>query len=73
MSDGMEKRKSLTHSQSPFTRSFQDLGDWLIDPDERTVYIYRPDAEVECLENPESVSGEPLLKGFALNMKEVWG
>jgi hypothetical protein len=49
-----------------------DLGR-LIDPADRKVYIYQPDAEVECLDNPEFVSGEPLLKGFALKMKEVWG
>jgi len=46
---------------------------WLIDPTEKKVYIYRPGADVECLDNPESVSGEPFLKGFLLNMKEVWG
>ncbi len=46
---------------------------WLIDPLERKVYVYRPDAPVECLNDPRSVSGEPLLKGFSLAMKEVWG
>ena len=46
---------------------------WLIDPLERKVYVYRPSAEVECLDDPERVSGEPLLPGFTLEMKEVWG
>jgi len=36
-------------------------------------FIYRREAEAECLDNPDSVSGEPLLKGFALKVKEVWG
>jgi len=45
---------------------------WLIDPLERKVYIYRPQTPVECLEDPGQVSGEPLLPGFVLEMREVW-
>ncbi len=45
---------------------------WLIDPTNRRVYVYRPEQEVETLENPETVSGESLLKGFTLNLKEIW-
>lgn len=45
---------------------------WLIDPATRKVYIYRPKAKVEILENPVEISGEPLLQGFTLNLKEVW-
>ncbi|MGH9833502.1 MAG: Uma2 family endonuclease [Blastocatellia bacterium] len=46
---------------------------WLIDPIEKKIYIYRPQSPVECLDNPETVSGDPLLKGFTLEMKEIWG
>ena len=45
---------------------------WLIDPTERQVYVYRPNREVETLENPPEISGEPVLKGFVLNLKEIW-
>jgi len=45
---------------------------WLIDPSTRRVYVYRPKEEVVVLENPESVSGEPLLPGFNLQMAELW-
>jgi len=45
---------------------------WLIDPSTRRVYIYRPDEEIVVLENPETVSGEPLLPGFTLNVAELW-
>ena len=45
---------------------------WLIDPSTRRVYIYRPNEEVVVLENPESVSGEPLLPGFCLKTAELW-
>lgn len=45
---------------------------WLIDPDRRVVHVYRPDAPVQILENPVSVSGDPTLPGFALDLREVW-
>jgi Uma2 family endonuclease len=45
---------------------------WLIDRKHRQVYIYRPKMEVECLDNPATVSGEPVLPGFALNMSKIW-
>lgn len=45
---------------------------WLIDAAKRKVYVYRPNAEVEISENPSEISGEPLLKGFTLNLKEIW-
>jgi Uma2 family endonuclease len=45
---------------------------WLIDPIECKVYVYRPEKEVETLENPAEVSGEPFLQGFKLNLKEIW-
>ena len=45
---------------------------WLIDPEQRRVFIYRPQAPVEELADPETVSGEPLLVGFTLDLREIW-
>ena len=45
---------------------------WLIDPQQRQVYVYRPGQPVETLENPETVSGESVLPGFTLNLREIW-
>ena len=45
---------------------------WLIDPFQRRVYVYRPGHPVETLEAPESVSGDPELPGFALNLQDIW-
>ena len=45
---------------------------WLIDPFKRRVYVYRPNQELVVLENPEIVSGDPLLPGFKLKTKELW-
>ena len=47
---------------------------WLIDPisSPKSVHIYRPQAEVEILDEPSEVSGEPELPGFTLNIRRVW-
>ena len=45
---------------------------WLIDPQERRVYVYHPGQSVEILEEPESVSGGPVLPGFVLDLRELW-
>ncbi len=47
---------------------------WLIDPLDpmRRVYVYRLGTPVEILEKPESLSGEPELPGFTLNLTSIW-
>jgi Uma2 family endonuclease len=45
---------------------------WLIDPTEKKVYTYRPQTPVECLDNPEAISGDPVLPGFVLELGRVW-
>lgn len=45
---------------------------WLIDPAACRVYVYRPGQETVCLENPDSISGDPVLPGFTLNLSALW-
>ncbi|MEL7038821.1 MAG: Uma2 family endonuclease [Cyanobacteria bacterium J06592_8] len=45
---------------------------WLIDPQNRRVEIYRPQLDVEVLENPTELSGEEVLRGFVLKLRRVW-
>ena len=45
---------------------------WLIDPINRRVYVYRPNAPVEALDAPDALSAEPELAGFALNLTPIW-
>jgi Uma2 family endonuclease len=45
---------------------------WLVDPLRKRVYIYRPNRTAEILEDPESVSGDPELPGFKLDMQALW-
>ena len=43
---------------------------WLIDPYRRRVYVYRPGVDVEMLDDPETVSGEPVLPGFVFEVRQ---
>ena len=45
---------------------------WLIDPLEKRVYIYRPDHTGEVLDDPATLSGESVLPGFILLVRELW-
>jgi Uma2 family endonuclease len=45
---------------------------WLLDPSAKRVYVYHSDQSVEILDNPVTVSGEPVLPGFILNVQELW-
>jgi Uma2 family endonuclease len=45
---------------------------FLVCPHKRHVWIYRPNQEPRCLEEPESVSGNPELPGFTLDLTEIW-
>ena len=44
---------------------------WLIDPLGGQVFVYRPGASVERLEEPDHVSADPVLPGFRLDMEEI--
>ena len=43
---------------------------WLIDPYRRRVHVYRPGADVEILDDPETVSGEPVMQGFVFDVRQ---
>jgi Uma2 family endonuclease len=45
---------------------------WLIDPDARTVWIYRPGGAVERHDAPAAISGEPVLPGFSMSTARMW-
>ena len=45
---------------------------WLIDPQERQVYVYRPGADAEQLNAPQTISGDPVLRGLTLDLQEIW-
>ncbi len=67
---GETPKTALFHNLKPLQEPGIQLG-WLIDRKNKRVYVYRPQS-VECLENPDSVSGEDVLPGFVLNMSKIW-
>jgi Uma2 family endonuclease len=63
--------KNLWQKMDEYMSNGAQLG-WLIDPQERRVYVYRSGAAVEQLNDPQTVSGEPLLRGLELELQEIW-
>ena len=61
----------LRNKMLEYMQNGASLG-WLIDPYERRIYVYQPNQEALILENPETVSADPLLPGFTLIMTDVW-
>lgn len=45
---------------------------WLIDPEARRVYVFRPNQSKCSLENPELLTADDVLPGFAFELKKVW-
>lgn len=66
-----DRIKQLRAKMLEYLENGASLG-WLIDPYERRVYIYEPDREVVILDNPQTVTGDPVLPGFTLNLTELW-
>ena len=63
--------KDLQAKMQEYIENGTSLG-WLIDADERKVYVYRQNANFEILDSPKEVSGEPFLQDFNLNLQEIW-
>ena len=66
-----DRLSELRNKMEEYIETGASLG-WLIDPFKRQVYIYEPNQEVVILDNPETVSADPLLPGFTLNLTEFW-
>jgi Uma2 family endonuclease len=45
---------------------------WLIDPIDKRVYVYHSGQPVEQLNDPETLSGDSVLPGFLLPVRELW-
>ena len=66
-----DRVSQLCSKMDEYIANGSSLG-WLIDPLTRRVHIYRHGQEPFILENPKTVSGDPLLPGFTLEMAELW-
>jgi Uma2 family endonuclease len=63
--------RALQAKMEEYIANGAQLG-WLLDPKERRAYIYRPQRQVERLENPATLLGDPELPGFVLDLREIW-
>ena len=66
-----DRLQSLQEKMLEYIDNGVSLG-WSIDRNNRMVYIYRPDAEVEVLDNPSRLRGEGVLPGFVLDLSTIW-
>jgi Uma2 family endonuclease len=69
--------RSRTDSLTELQQKMQEYIDngvrlgWLLNPQDRQVEIYRPGKSVEVLQAPETISGEDILPGFVLVLKNL--
>src|SRR5258705_8114645 len=61
----------LNKKMEQWTANGAQLG-WLIDPENKTVSIYRPGEQPEILAHPSSVQGNGVMAGFELVMDRIW-
>jgi len=62
----------LQAKMAEYLENGAELG-WLIDPQNRSVEIYRVGLPVEVLANPTELTGDRLLPGFRLDLQRIWG
>ena len=63
--------KPLQTKMEEYRTNGAQLG-WLIDPQTKTVEIYRANGETETRSTPQTLSGETILPGFTLNLTRIW-
>jgi Uma2 family endonuclease len=63
--------KKIQEKMQEYIENGANLG-WLIDPKNQRVEIYRPNQDVEILENTATLSGEEILPDFVLSLAEIF-
>jgi Uma2 family endonuclease len=66
-----DRLKSAQKKMCTWAANGVELG-WLIDGDQRGVYVYRGTAEPRIVSNADSIAGEGPTEGFVLSLKEIW-
>lgn len=62
-----DRLRVLQDKMQEYIENGASLG-WLIDRTTQQVYIYQPNEQVKCLDNPQVINGNPVLKGFRLDL-----
>ncbi len=66
-----DRLKRATEKMREWIRGGVELA-WLIDADQKTIYVFRPGAEPEKLTGIEKIRGEGPVAGFELDLKDIW-
>jgi len=66
-----DRLKTLQKKMLEYLEQGAQLG-WLIDPENKTVEIYRPSGETERRTGVDKVEGEGPVAGFVLDLTYVW-
>ncbi len=45
---------------------------WLLDTVNERIFVYRPGEETAIMDAPQSISGDPELPGFVLDLSPIW-
>ena len=65
---GTDRLPPLQRKMEQYITNGALLG-WLIDPYRHRVYVYRPGVEPEALDDPETVTGDPVMPGFVFEVR----
>jgi Uma2 family endonuclease len=66
-----DRLSSLKSKMEEWIANGAQLG-WLIVPERRTVFVYRPERPAEELSDINSVAGEGPVSGFRLELTDIW-
>ena len=66
-----DRIETLQAKMSEYLDNGAQLG-WLVDPIEKRLYVYRAGEPTQCLEDPKSVEGGTMPRGFVLDLSELW-
>ena len=61
----------LREKMQEFVANGAQLG-LLLDPKPKQIYVYRLNQPEERLNNPQTISCDPVLPGFVLDLKDIW-
>jgi Uma2 family endonuclease len=62
---------TLQNKMVEYIENGAQLG-WLLDPQSKSIHVYRPGQTEEKLDDPETVSADSILPGFVLQVREIW-
>ncbi|MCY4619702.1 MAG: Uma2 family endonuclease [Chloroflexi bacterium] len=65
---------SLSYQQEKMNRwiEYGALLGWLVDPQDESIWIYRPNSDPEKVDKPEELGGESVCEGLVVNFARVW-